>query len=525
MKSLHYMAIVSLVWMQSAGADTLVANKHPITQTPGFIENQPRVGRDWISHLVFYESHEGVAGQTGPGQIYYQRFGNDGSPMGLPILITSDLDGSSDDSLVDMNSGGDHIAYIAHVPGTAGGSVRLYGMNDGATFELVSAAPYLLNVRIHRNVVAWTQGDGQGNSSVWMLDLSWPILQPLQMSDGRHPTGWVDVGTRYIVWEEHEGNTNNNILAYDLWTGSLIPVAATAASESRPAAQRNMRGDFVVWEERNSQRTRILARNITEYGPVIEVAVADNPGWVSDAAIEDDLITYSINRTGMNVDVFAYRLSDGSTHQVTSAPANELLPSVYGDFVAFVDQGDISLAHLTFVADPCAASGGDADNDGICGDLDNCPVHANPEQSDRDADGAGDACDPVTSFDKIDAAVQIVLGRGAHDDSFAVEALLKLNAGSNGIDPLTDPLVLTVANVQFAIPAGGFRRGPFGGFAFAGKVGAIKVIASIRRLPSGKYLIAAAGTCADLTGAANPVQVGISIGDDAGASTVQAYIR
>jgi len=42
---------------------------------------------------------------------------------------------------------------------------------------------------------------------------------------------------------------------------------------------------------------------------------------------------------------------------------------------------------------PALACSGDADGDGVCDDVDNCPTVANADQSDIDCDLIGDACD------------------------------------------------------------------------------------------------------------------------------------
>lgn len=49
----------------------------------------------------------------------------------------------------------------------------------------------------------------------------------------------------------------------------------------------------------------------------------------------------------------------------------------------------------------CDFLGGDVDGDGVCGNQDNCPTVANPDQSDWDGDGLGDACDPDKDGDGV----------------------------------------------------------------------------------------------------------------------------
>ncbi len=53
---------------------------------------------------------------------------------------------------------------------------------------------------------------------------------------------------------------------------------------------------------------------------------------------------------------------------------------------------------------PCAYSGWDDDNDGVCGNTDNCPLNSNPGQGDFDADGLGDACDNCPGHPNPDQA-------------------------------------------------------------------------------------------------------------------------
>src|SRR5262249_19064893 len=69
-------------------------------------------------------------------------------------------------------------------------------------------------------------------------------------------------------------------------------------------------------------------------------------------------------------------------------------PAVCGNTVVepgeSCDQGDVN-------GDTCCTSTCqiiDPDGDGSCTKLDNCPVTANPDQSDQDHDGFGDVCDP-----------------------------------------------------------------------------------------------------------------------------------
>ncbi len=101
----------------------------------------------------------------------------------------------------------------------------------------------------------------------------------------------------------------------------------------------------------------------------------------------------------------------------------------------------------------CVGAGGDTDGDQVCDPVDNCASDANASQTDGDADGAGDVCDPCPADPDDDADAD---GLCADVDNCPVDA----NAGQSDVDGDGDgdvcdaddgPATLTVTSV-FAKP-------------------------------------------------------------------------
>ncbi len=127
-------------------------------------------------------------------------------------------------------------------------------------------------------------------------------------------------------------------------------------------------------------------------------------------------------------------------------------------------------------------------------------------------------------FASFRARADIYLGPRPGDDRFDVEALFTLGAGSDGINPLTEDVTLMLGPGEWTIPAGSFRRQRGGWFSFRGFVGTTGLGVAITPLGGGRFGFAALGAGAELSGVANPVAVGLTIGDDAGETDVLAYI-
>ena len=126
---------------------------------------------------------------------------------------------------------------------------------------------------------------------------------------------------------------------------------------------------------------------------------------------------------------------------------------------------------------------------------------------------------PVTPFSAFNVKLQI---GGTPPRSFEINSNFTLGAGSNGINPVTEAVALQVGNYSVTIPKGSFTQTHKGAYVYEGTIGGVALEVRIAPLSANRYTFQAEGRGANLAGTTNPVTVGLTIGDDSGATTASA---
>lgn len=107
---------------------------------------------------------------------------------------------------------------------------------------------------------------------------------------------------------------------------------------------------------------------------------------------------------------------------------------------------------------------------------------------------------------------------------FDVGGFFTLGQGSDGIYPLSEAVTLQVGSVTVMIPAGSFKERGRHEFVYEGRIDDVEVKMVIFGIFGNDYFFGAEGKGDILSGIANPVTVGLAIGDDEGSATVKADI-
>jgi hypothetical protein len=236
---------------------------------------------------------------------------------------------------------------------------------------------------------------------------------------------------------------------------------------------------------------------------------------VSGTATDKAGNSASTQVTGINVDLTAPVVSvtgvtNGATYTLGSVPpagcmTTDALSGVQTNATPSVTGGD-SNGTGTFTAS-CTGATDKAGNTGAASVT--YQVNAAPPS----------ACSTFSTF-----GVNL-LGIDQRLKTFFLLSNFTLGQDSSGIDPVKDTVTLTIANFTTTIPAGSFRKGPAGVYAFAGKINTVSIEALITPLGGKRFGFQAAAYGANLSGIKNQVTVGLTIGDDCGTTSVNAIIK
>jgi YVTN family beta-propeller protein len=127
-------------------------------------------------------------------------------------------------------------------------------------------------------------------------------------------------------------------------------------------------------------------------------------------------------------------------------------------------------------------------------------------------------------FLSFSAKLDVDLDRKSNRDDFELKCSFILNSeASNGIHPDAEPVKIQVGPFITTIPAGSFRKSTDGSYTYEGVIDGVGLEAQIKLMGNLRYAFTVEARGANLSGIANPVQVSLGIGDDAGLTFVQAH--
>jgi len=303
---------------------------------------------------------------------------------------------------------------------------------------------------------------------------TWTSKKPMPTVRRLHAAG-VANGILYVVGG-YDGNFTATVLAYD-------PVSDTWTYKAPMSSPRDTLGVGVV----NGRLYAVGGNDGTENLKTVEAYDPTTDTWTNKAPMPTLRTNFSVG------------VANGLLYVVGGQDANGLLASV--------DVYDPASDTWSTVSPmPTARFGTAADS--INGTL----------FAIGGATNSGTIFTTNEAFSSTSPFAQFSAELEVQDDplGFELDAAFTLAAGSSGINPLSQAVTLQVGSYSTTIPAGSFTQGKQGTFKFEGTLNGVALEVKIEPLGNNAFKLKAEAQGVDLTGASNPVIIGLMIGNNNG---------
>lgn len=355
----------------------------------------------------------------------------DGGPVvGTPVIVAAGPGDQTDPAV-----SGSLVSYTIR-PGEGDIWVEYYDLATGVRGVVPRPADrdYDLLSDVSGSRIAYVSSfDGSGTGDIVVYDLATgaqTVLAPNVTGERSYPA----IGGGTVAWEDISSGTMRELYVHDLATGTTT-LLATGVDYANYEPDVSPDGSVVVWLRCGA----VLATGCETYEAVRTPTgwstrlVAPSQGWSDGVSTDGSIVTYirdgdlrwqavgggpeqTLALAGTSLDpgvadgwiVFQQAGVDGSYDLLLYDTRTDVLRSVTRTPGVVEQLSDISARPDGSLAIVWTMPGDgldvfalvtpprDTDGDGVPDVSDNCVAVANASQSDGDADGLGDACDPLT---------------------------------------------------------------------------------------------------------------------------------
>ncbi len=415
------------IYVSPVDADDFVVQSTGVVASLSVNEQAGAVASNGSGFLVVWSENRSGRG----ADIFASRVSGSGvveDPVGLLVSAAAgsqagaSVASNGTDYLVtwsDGRAGGTDI-YAARV---TGGGVVLDPMGLPVTTGKVQLSPSSVASDGANYLVVWSQG-AWGASDIYASRVSASgVIEDVDgiavstASDDQYSPSVASNGSGYLVaWQDSRGGLSGIYAARVSLQGvvadaSGVLVAQDNGPREDPSVASNGESYLVAWEDRRNNNWDVFASRVSALG------IVEDPEGLAVAALEEVaernvaassngssyLLTWyngawdesSLRAASLVFDP-ELELSEFTIDGSSDLPRNSRIAVLGGRYlVSYAERESfIPRLHLRLITPDCSSDPlGDADADGVCDSIDNCPDVASFDEKDSDGDSVGDACD------------------------------------------------------------------------------------------------------------------------------------